>query len=391
MRNRANHANHANHANYANHAKWLKYGIVLWFVLCACLATIAGTANPTVDLSLFQLIVAPDPAIAEADWMHVSSADIIVALKSPNSGNVRGEVAFQLTLPTLSPEPPHVDTLVQRAYLQMRFPSFRLTLGKTRLDWGEGLVFNAGDVLQEAMGIENALTLGGKKAQNKWLSAVNVPLSAFSFIEAVVLPPRSMLLAETSAGARYYAPLGDMKLELGYSFLWELEDPADAESGRHLHHPYVSLQGSFGSDWHLSSSLAIPSFSASAQAISESWTTSLGLFQLIPIGYQGTLTLRLEARLAPFLSWSEQTDPEARYALMLYPEITYSIEGGPQFTARSIISVVDASAVLIGGVQWNILQGLTLQTYLTSNFGDEDDVFAEGGGRALSFGANWVY
>lgn len=388
MRNRTY---YVNYVNYANNAKRLKSGIVLCLVLCAGLATIAGTANPTVDLSLFQVIAAPDPAIAGADWRYVSSADIIVALKSPNSGNVRGEVAFQLTLPTITPDPPHVDTLVQRAYLQMRFPSFRLTLGKTRLDWGEGLVFNAGDVLQEAMGIENALTLGAAQARNKWLSAVNVPLGAFSFVEAVVLPPKSMLLAETSAGARYYAPLGDMKLELGYSFLWELEDPADAESGRHLHHPYVSLQGSFGPDWHLSSSLAIPSFSASAQGVCESWTTSLGLFQLIPIGYQGTLALRLEARLVPFLAWSEQSDPAARYALMLYPEITYSIEGGPQFTARSIISVVDASAVLIGGVQWNILQGLTIQAYLTSNFGDENDIFAKDGSRALLFGANWIY
>jgi hypothetical protein len=76
---------------------------------------------------------------------------------------------------------------------------------------------------------------------------------------------------------------------------------------------------------------------------------------------------------------------------MLYPEISYSIEGGPQFIVRSIISPVDASAVLMGGVQWNILQGLTLQAYLTANLGDEDDMFAKDGSRALLFGAHWVY
>jgi hypothetical protein len=380
-----------NRAEYTQYAKWLKSSIVLCIVVCAGLTTITGSVNPTVDLSLFQLIAAPDPSIASADWRYVSSADIIVAFKSPNTGNVRGDVAFQLTLPTPSLDTLHVDTLVQRAYLQMRFPSFRLTLGKTRLDWGEGLVFNAGDVLQKAMEIENSLALGGTQTRNKWLSAVNVPLSAFSFVEAVVLPPATMKLAETSVGARYYAPLGDMKLEVGYSLLWELKDPADAESGRHLHHPYVSLQGSFGPDWHLSSTIALSVGGTLADSVWESWTTTLGLFQLIPIGYQGTLALRLEAQLAPFLHWSEQTDPAARYALMLYPEITYSIEGGPQFTARSIISVVDASAVLIGGGQWNILQGLTLQGFITTNLGDGDDSFPRGGNQALLFGAHWVY
>jgi hypothetical protein len=374
-----------------NHAKLLKIGIALCVVIYGGLATITGSANPTVDLSLVQLIAAPDPTIARADWMYMSTAGISVALKSPNTGNVRGEVAFQLAYPDFPPGPMQVDTLMQRAYLQIRFPSFRLTMGKTRLDWGEGMVFNAGNVLEEALELATALTVAGPTSRNRWLSAVNIPLGPFSFLEAVVLPPASMLLSETSVGARCYAPLGNMKLELGYSFRWELENSADPESGRHQHRPYISMQGSLGPDWQLSSSFAVPTTGATAQSIQESWTNTLGLFQLIPIGYSGTLALRLEAQIAPFRSWSKQADPHTDYALMLYPEISYSIEGGPQFTIRSIVSPVDTCAVLIGGVQWNILQGLTLQAYLTANLGDEDDTFASGGSRALLFGVHWVY
>lgn len=377
--------------NRTKGAKWLITGMVLCVVLLTGLATITGSANPTVDLSLFQLIAAPDAAIPPTAWMHVSSANIIVALKSLNTGNVRGEVAFQLSLPATPMDTLRMDTLVQRAYLQMRFPSFRLTLGKTRLDWGEGMVFNAGKVLEKTASLSSALFIAGKQARNNWLSAVNIPLGAFSFLEAVVLPPVSMKLAETSMGARYYAPLGDMKLEIGYSLLWELENPADLASGVHLHRPYMSMQGSFGPDWHVSSSLALPTTGVTTEILRESWNTSLGLFQIFPIGYRGTLALRLEAQLAPFLSWNELSDPEAQYALMLYPEISYSIEGGPQFSIRSIISPVDSSAVLMGSVQWNILQGLTLQAHLTSNLGDEDDSFIKSGNRTLLFGANWVY
>ncbi len=374
-----------------NRANWYKSSIVLCVVLCASLATIPGSTNLSVELSLLQLIATPDPAILGMDWRYVSAADITVALKSPNTGNVRGEVAFQLTHPAIPPGTLQVDALVQRAYLQLRFPTFRLTLGKTRLDWGEGSVFNAGNVLEETSGGGTALTLEGPTSRNQWLSAVNIPLGPFSFLEAVVLPPISLKLEETSIGARYYASLGDMKLEIGYSLRFELADPADAASGRHLHHPYINLQGSYGLDWQLTSSLELPTAEATAQVLRDSWTTSLGLFQLIPIGYRGMLSLKLEALIAPFLSWSEQTTPTPQYALMLYPEISYSIEGGPQFTARSIISPVDACAVLMGGVQWNILQGLTLQAYLTANLGDEDDTFASGGSRALLFGVHWVY
>ncbi|PKL14576.1 MAG: hypothetical protein CVV52_01155 [Spirochaetae bacterium HGW-Spirochaetae-8] len=380
-----------NRTEYAKYVNWYKSVVVLCMVLFTSLATIPGSANPSVDLSLLQLIAAPDPAIPGMDWRYVSTADITVALKSPNTGNVRGEVAFQLTHPAAPPGTLQVEALVQRAYLQLRFPSFRLTLGKTRLDWGEGLVFNAGKVLEESSGWGTALTLAGPTSRNQWLSAVNIPLGPFSFLEAVVLPPMSMKLEETSIGARFYAPLGETKLEIGYSLRFELADPDDMASGRHLHHPYVSLQGNFGVDWQLTSSLALPTTGATALSIRDSWTTSMGLFQLLPIGYRGTLSLRLEAQIAPFRLWSEQITANPQYALMLYPEISYSIEGGPQFIVRSIISPVDASAVLMGGVQWNILQGLTLQAYLTANLGDEDDMFAKDGSRALLFGAHWVY
>lgn len=40
---------------------------------------------------------------------------------------------------------------VPRAYVKLRFPWMRVTLGKTRLSWGQGLPFNAGDLIFGSM------------------------------------------------------------------------------------------------------------------------------------------------------------------------------------------------------------------------------------------------
>ena len=76
-----------------------------------------------------------------------NSAELLAVLKSSlnldSVGNKNVKGYFQLD--SLIADSFGID--VPRAYLKVRFPWFRLTLGKTRVSWGDGFVFNAGDVV----------------------------------------------------------------------------------------------------------------------------------------------------------------------------------------------------------------------------------------------------
>jgi len=62
-------------------------------------------------------------------------------VKSLGNKNVRG----YLELSSLVTDTVSLD--IPRAYIKVRFPRFRITDGKNRVSWGEGFLFNAGDVI----------------------------------------------------------------------------------------------------------------------------------------------------------------------------------------------------------------------------------------------------
>ena len=153
---------------------------------------------------------------------------------------------------------------VSRAFIKARFPAFRLTLGKTRLSWGEGFMFNAGDVIFDSLSTSADLTADEIRTRGTWLASAYIPLGRFSFAEAVLLPPAfdpltylidSRIAAEagedppeiprgyrSSGGLRIVLRPGGIKTETGYLYSGESES----------HKPYVSFQGNLIADWHLS-------------------------------------------------------------------------------------------------------------------------------------------
>ena len=96
---------------------------------------IGAAATPVVDLQLFHLLSQYHNGTDVETLYGVRSA-VSVSLKSPNEGNVRGDVAFTFSYPGDM-------VFIDRAYLRARFPNFRLTAGKTRVSWGDGVLFNA--------------------------------------------------------------------------------------------------------------------------------------------------------------------------------------------------------------------------------------------------------
>lgn len=329
-----------------------------------------------------------------------NSAELLAVLKSSldlNSvGNKNVKGYFQLD--SLIADSFGID--VPRAYLKVRFPWFRLTLGKTRVSWGDGFVFNAGDVVFDSMGvISGDLSAESLRDETGWLGAVYLPIGAFSFLETVVFPyplpgpegtfnkdlsvlSNTVPFHELAGGVRGAFKLGGTTLETGYF-----------ASGREAEHrPYISLHGHLLVDWNLSASMAIPMFSPQWQQWDEWLAISAGLFHFVNLGGSKSLSFRLEAAIHPGADWIE-TASGTDYGIFLFPEIAFSPSDTLSLQLRTLVSPVDLSALTVAGVNWNIYQGLDVFSYLSVMAGDSDDLYSWDGYAGLSWttGLEFVY
>lgn len=124
---------------------------------------------------------------------------------------------------------------------------------------------------------------------------------------------------------------------------------------------------------------------------------SAGLFHLVNVGWQGTLSFRLETLVRPFGDWEATTGPVKNYGLYLYPEISYAPSDTWNLSLRSIVSPLDMSGVIMVGGSWNILQGFSFNGYVTANAGEPGDAFPWQSASPLSpsmsatVGMAWVY
>ncbi len=323
------------------------------------------------------------PSAGDQYWGYAVSGTAGLSYESTDTRNIKGDLTFNFNLPEVEAATgAEVPTItLKRAYIKARFPSFRLTAGKTRLGWGDGFVFNSGDVIFGSTSPYVDLTAAEVRTETKWLTAVNIPLGRFSFFEALVVPPPSDLLGgriagditATSGGGRLYTRIGNTKLEAGYMFRGDEDEP--------VHRPYIGLQGNFGPDWYLAGSVALPALNGDIEStVEESFNISFGLFHLQQLNRVQSLSMRLEGLVLPLQEWEEtraQTPEEIpTYGILLYPELTYIPDDTLQVSLRSVVSPVDLSAQMTAGVSWNVLQGFTLNGYTTVNLGEASDTFA---------------
>jgi hypothetical protein len=281
---------------------------------------------------------------------------------------------------------------VPRAYMKVRFPGFRMTVGKTRVSWGEGFLFNAGDVVFDGMDLLTDLSELELRDETDWMLVPYIPLGRFSFLEGILLPhprtedgiPVGVELEDVDAGSRIVTKLLKHKIEAGYLY----------KGSTGFHRPYLSLQGNlFTLEWNLSSSLSIPLSSAETQDIREGWDFSLGFFRIVNLPSQGSLLFRLESGIRPFGEWQEHPSPteDTSYGLNLYPEISYSPNDTMTLYIRSIVSPVDLSALTFTGFRWNMYQGFTMHFVLFFMAGDENDQFGWNRTGDLGFSSDLGY
>jgi len=376
-------------------ARSLRYGscaaLVVLLILAPPPAKLAAEVSSSVVLTGYASVLRSQ---GETQLLPVAEASL--NLDSAGNRNVKGY--FQLD----SFIGESVGIEIPQAYLKVRLPGFRLTLGKTRVSWGDGFMFNAGDVVFGSMEMISGDLYGPSlRSETAWLGSVYVPLGAFSFLEAVTLPygvpdptedtlTTSLLdltlplpLHSLSGGLRGVFKLGRTTLETGYYATGRT--PTE-------HRPYVSLHGHLLVDWNLSAAMAIPQFYPDWQRWDEYLRISAGMFHLINLGLNRSLSFRLETAVRPGADWQE-IPGGADYALFLFPEIAFSPTDTLSMQLRSLISPLDGSTLNLLSVSWNVYQGLTIFSYLSLPVGDGDDMYRwdQDGLSSWTTGLEFVY
>ena len=370
-------------------------------------------ASFSTQLDIFQSIIRKDVD----DWGLATSGRARLNLQSRGNNFVRGRFTLDAFLMADSATNRLMPSLaINRAFIKVRFPLseeqfFNITAGKTRLTWGDGVLFNAGDIIFGSSTRNPELTQSNIRDETAWMLVSFIPLGDFAFVETLILPPALEAalglpttmpaalnqataadgipdISDTALGARLQATVLDIKSEVGYLF----------RGNDKTHNPYISLQGNLLVDMYLSSSISLGPDGELVSDILDDWVISYGLLHIFDLPSDASLSVRGEVLFRPDGTW-EQTratsdSPEPpTYALNFYLETIWTPSPLLNFYLRSIISPIDGSLTIVPGVAWQAYQGLTLSFFPSFQIGEPEDTFGweSLGGVNLTAGLSFKY
>lgn len=360
------------------------YKIITIALLAFLVLPLWGENSITAKMELYDSIGRLD-----ADsWYSTGIGIASIIINQKDNRNIKSQIKLSAVIPDpTGNDPVYFD--LSRAYVKFRFPTIRAVIGKAPFSWGEGLVFNAGDVIFGGSALNTNLMQSEFLDTATWLSTLYYPLGNFSYLESIVISPDPMSdsIDITMGGGRVVTKLGNTKLESGYIY----------DGVKDAHKPYITLQGNLYLDWHLSATAALPTGNAVTGSLEDSLVITAGIYSLARIGYDGTLNYRLEAMVKPYEKWNEYsagTESEL-YGIYLYPELSYTFNSNMTLMLRGFVSPVDLSAAAIPGFSWNVFQGFNLIGFAAFGIGEPDDTYAwepeTGGGFSLLAGVAVTY
>jgi len=221
----------------------------------------------------------------------------------------------------------------------------RFTVGRSRLTWGEGRLFNAGDIINqprpaEVLGGSAVAATADLREETQWLMAAYLPLGRFSYIETVALTGSEATLA---AGGRVAGTLGPVKSEAGYLY----------RNKEGTHTVYMSASGHLLADLYGAVSRVLdPDNPTPAGAEHNTYTA--GVLHTASHPRLGSLTGRGELLYSP-----------GDATVTLFPELIWAPSQLLTLFIRSEIQPGTLYAPA-GGVSWTPATGLTLALTVTA-------------------------
>ncbi len=353
-------------------------------ILLAAVVLLLYASGAPAELRTMGQITILTAAMRMTDLFQLTnSGEARITFQAEESREVKGLVELDAVVtPGTVPE---AVFDVPRAYLKIRFPSFRLTAGKTRLSWGSGFIFDAGDVIFGGMSAILDLTQVDPRDRTAWLASAYVPLGDFSFLEGAVLPHMPLPPGVPATAGSPFVPfeslVGGARAVLGLSgFSAEAGYLYDGDDS--LHKPFVSVQGSLFFDLYAAAGISIPQAASSWDDVKDSLTISFGASRIFGLEAGENLSFRAEAGFIPYGQWKDSGSGlppgSPGYGALVFLESVYSPSDAFAVQARGILSPVDASGVALLTVSWNIYQGLRISATGSLMFGHEADLFGWG-------------
>jgi hypothetical protein len=371
--------------------------ILLVMILGLVLLPVWGEVRVGVNTEFYNSITSVSGI--DETWSYTLTGQAGLSFKNASSRAIRGEVALDFT-----EVGPYLMPSLRKLYIRPSFGGVRVSVGKTRTTWGAGFAFNAGDVIFGSDSVDFNTQATDPRTETAWLTSVEIPLGAFSFVEGIALPgsidvtdplaPVMPALDKTSAGLRLSFEAGVFNIQAGYLYRGDLI----AGMGPIGHRAYISLEGIAPLDWHLSTSATTDVDRILEDVLKDSWMITGGASYNSTLGPARGITLgwHLEALAKPYGSFEENHDeagPDTEYGLYLFPSINFIPPGNVVYSISSVVSPVDLSANTTAGVSWNIYEELILLWYCSFQTGQTDDIFNSDnpGGMSFTLGGRYSY
>jgi hypothetical protein len=160
------------------------YKIITIALLAFLALPLWGESSITAKMELYNSI----GRLKADNWYSTGIGIASIIINQKGNRNVKSQIKLSAVMPDpTGTNPVYFD--ISRAYVKFRFPKIRTVIGKAPFSWGEGLVFNAGDVIFGSSALNTNLMQSEFLDTATWLTTLYYPLGNFSYLEAIAISP----------------------------------------------------------------------------------------------------------------------------------------------------------------------------------------------------------